>query len=46
MNAPKKPGPHKINKYIRALNAEEHDTLWDIAEEDDDKKGPTEKDFI
>jgi len=45
-NAPKKPGPHEINKYIRALNTEERDTLWDIAEEDDDKKGPNEKDFI
>ena len=45
-NAPKKPGPHEINKYICALNAEERDTLWDIAEEDDDKKGPNEKDFI
>jgi len=45
-NAPKKPRPHKINKYIRALNAEERNTLWDIAEEDDDKKGPKEKDFI
>jgi len=45
-NAPKKPGPHEINKYIRALNAEERDTLWDIAEEDDDKKGSNEKDFI
>jgi len=46
MNAPKKPRPHEINKYICALNAEERDTLWDIAEEDDDKKGPNEKDFI
>ena len=45
-NAPKKPGPHEINKYIRALSNEEQDTLFDIAEEVEENKGPNGKDFI
>jgi len=43
--SPKKLAPKDINRYIKALTAEERDELFDIAEADDGEKGPKEKDF-
>jgi hypothetical protein len=41
----KKPGPREINKMIRALTIEERDEMFEMAEADDEDKGPKEKDF-
>ena len=44
-DAPKKLGPQKLHKYIQALTNEEHELMFDMAESDDNDKGPIEKDF-
>ena len=42
---PKKLGPQELNKYIRALTNKEHELMFDMAEANDNDKGPNEKDF-
>ena len=41
----KKPGPQEINKMMQALTTEERNEMFDLAERDDEEKGPKERDF-
>ena len=41
----KKPGPWEINKMIQALTVEEWNEMFDLAERDEEEKGPKEQDF-
>ena len=44
-DAPKKMGPQELNKHIHALSQEEWEIMFDLAEVEDNNKGPSEKDF-
>ena len=44
-DAPRKMGPQELNKHIHALSQEEREIMFDLAEVEDDDKGPSEKDF-
>ena len=41
----KKPGPREINKMIQALTTKERNEMFNLAERDDEEKGPKEQDF-
>ena len=45
MNTTKKPGPQEINKMICVLTIKERDEMFEIAEADEEEKGPFEKNF-
>ena len=38
-------GPQELNKYIRTLSQEEWEIMFDLAEAEDNDKGPSKKDF-
>ena len=38
-------GPQELNKLIHALSQEEWEIMFDLAEAEDNDKGPSEKDF-
>ena len=38
-------GPQELNKHIHALSQEEREIMFDLAEVEDNDKGPSEKDF-
>ena len=44
-NTPRKMGPQELNKHICALSQEEREIMFDLAEAEDNNKGPSEKDF-
>ena len=44
-DTPRKMGPQELNKHIRALSQEEQEIMFNLAEAEDNDKGPSEKDF-
>ena len=44
-NAPKKMGPQELNRHIHTLSQEEWEIMFDLAEVEDNDKGPSKKDF-
>ena len=44
-DAPRKMGPQELNKHIHALSQEEWEIMFDLAEVEDNDKGPSKKDF-
>ena len=44
-DAPRKMGPQELNKHIHTLSQEEQEIMFDLAEVEDNDKGPSEKDF-
>ena len=44
-DAPRKIGPQELNKHICALSQEEREIMFDLAEVEDNDKGPSKKDF-
>ena len=44
-DAPKKIGPQELNKHICVLSQEEQEIMFDLAEVEDNDKGPSKKDF-
>ena len=44
-DAPRKMGPQELNKHIHALSQEEWEIMFNLAEAEDNDKGPSKKDF-
>ena len=44
-DTPRKMGPQELNKHICTLSQEEWEIMFDLAEVEDNDKGPSEKDF-
>ena len=44
-DAPRKMGPQELNKHIHALSQEEWEIMFNLAEVEDNDKGPSKKDF-
>ena len=38
-------GPQELNKHIRTLSQEEQEIMFNLAEAEDNDKGPSKKDF-